>query len=344
MLRFANYYLLHLLWLMPLLILFYYLVFRAKTRALKRFGNLELVKKLAVNASRGRQITKAALILSAVIFSILALARPQIGTRMEEVKREGVDIMVAIDVSASMLAKDVPPDRLGKAKHEVASFINRLQGDRIGIIAFAGIAFVQCPLTLDYGAAKLFVEILEPGLIPTPGTHIGQAIAKALNAFIQKERKHKVLIIITDGEDHEGEVMKMAEEAERQGVVIYTVGIGSPKGDPIPLATDYGVSAGFKKDRGGQVVITKLDEVTLEKVALQTNGKYFRASSGEEELRKIYDEIGKMEKKELGSMRFSQFEDRFQYLLIFAIVLLVVEVLISERRNRTRKLWTGRFF
>ncbi len=344
MLRFANYYLLHLLWLIPVLILFYYFVFRAKTQALQRFGNLELMKKLSRNASRGRQVTKAALILTAILFAILALARPQIGTRMEEVKREGVDIIVAIDVSASMLAEDMPPSRLEKAKHEVESFINRLQGDRVGLIAFSGIAFVQCPLTLDYGAAKLFLDILEPGLIPTPGTNIGQAIAKALEAFVQKERKHKVLVIITDGEDHEGDVMKYAEEAERQGVVIYTVGIGSPKGDPIPMATDYGINAGFKKDREGQVVITKLDEVTLEKIALQTNGKYFRATSGEEELRKIYDEIGKMDKKELGSMRFSQFEDRFQYLLIFAIALLALEVFVSERRNRTRKFWTGRFF
>ncbi len=343
MLRFAHPYLLHLLWLIPLALLFYFLAFRAKSRALQRFGSSELMKKLAANASPTRQILKAALIILALLFALLALARPQIGTRIEEVKREGIDLMIAIDVSTSMMAKDIPPSRLEKAKHEVESLLDRLQGDRVGLIAFAGTAFVQCPLTLDYGAAKLFLDILDPGLIPTPGTNIGQAMARALESFDQQERKHKVLVIITDGEDHEGDVMKYAEEAERQGVIIYTVGIGSPKGDPIPMMTDYGVTAGFKKDRDGQVVITKLDEVTLEKIALQTNGKYFRATSGEEELRKIYDDIDKLEKKELGSMRFSQFEDRFQYLLIIAIALLVAELFVPERRQR-RDFWLKRLF
>jgi Ca-activated chloride channel family protein len=343
MLRFANTYALHLFWLIPAVLVFYILVFRAKTRALQRFGSSELMKKLAANASRTRPVVKAALILLTLLFGFLALARPQIGTRVEEVKREGIDIMIAIDVSTSMMAEDIPPSRLEKAKHEVESLLGRLQGDRVGLIAFSGIAFVQCPLTLDYGAAKLFLDILDPGLIPTPGTNIGQAIAKALESFDPQERKHKVLVIITDGEDHEGDVMKQAEEAERQGVIIYTVGIGSPKGDPIPVITDYGVSSGFKKDREGQVVITKLDEVTLEKIALQTNGKYFRASSGEDELRKIYDDIDKLEKKELGSMRFSQFEDRFQYVLIVAILLLSAELFIPERRQR-RDFWLKRLF
>ncbi len=343
MFRFANIQLLHLLWLIPALVIFYTLVFKAKKAALKRFGNLELMKKLAENTGRGRQIAKVFMIIAAVAFIILALARPQIGTKMEEVKREGVDVFIAIDVSLSMLAQDIAPSRLTKAKHEVESLINRLQGDRVGLIAFAGTAFVQCPLTLDYGAAKLFLDILDPSLIPTPGTAIGAAIQKAIESFDQKERKHKVLVLITDGEDHEGDVMKWAEEAERQGIVIYTVGIGSPKGDPIPMGSDVDAGRGFKKDRDGQVVITKLDEVTLEKIALQTNGKYYRATSGEEELKKIYAEIEKMEKKELGSMRFSQFEDRFQYLLIIGIVLLTLEVIIPERRN-PRKSWMGRFF
>jgi len=343
MLRFAQYPMLHLFWLLPLLIAFFVFVFRWKTQALRRFGNMELMKKLVPSSSRGREIGKAAMILIAIAFIILALARPQIGTRMEEVKREGVDVFIALDVSSSMMAQDIAPSRLAKAKHEVENFIDQLQGDRVGLIAFSGSAFVQCPLTLDYGAAKLFLDILDPSLIPTPGTAIGAAIGKAIESFVQQERKHKVLVLITDGEDHEGDVMKYAEEAERQGIIIYTVGIGSPKGDPIPLGSEYGLSTGFKKDRDGQVVITKLDEVTLEKVALQTNGKYYRATSGEEELDKIYDEISKMEKKELGSMHFSQFEDRFQYLLVFGIVLLTVEAVFPERR-RSRRPWIGRFF
>ena len=338
MLRFANLYLLHLLWLLPLLIVFYIFAFKSKKRALARFGNPELLKKLSRNTSRGRQIAKISLILASLFFFIVALARPQIGSKIEQVKREGVDVIVAMDVSNSMLARDIPPSRLDKAKHEVENFINRLRGDRIGLIAFAGDAFVQCPLTLDYGAAKIFLDIMSPDLIPTPGTAVGKAIGKAIEAFDQQERKHKVLVLITDGEDHGGDAMKYAEEAERQGIVIYTVGIGSPEGQPIPEAE----AGGFKKDRKGEVVITKLDELTLEKIALQTNGKYYRASSGEAELDDIYDNIGTMEKKELGSFQFSQFEDRFQYFIVIALLLLLIEFLLPER-VAVKQEWRGRF-
>ena len=342
MIRFANIQFLHLLWLIPLLIAFYIFVFRSKEKALKKFGNLELLKKLTQNTSRSRQITKIISILASLLFMIYAAAQPQIGTKLEEVKREGIDVLVAMDVSVSMLAQDIPPSRLEKAKHEVESFIDRLRGDRIGLIAFAGDAFVQCPLTLDYGAAKIFLDIMDPSLIPTPGTAIGKAISKAIETFDQKERKHKVLVLITDGEDHQGDVISFAEEAERQGIIIYSVGIGSAKGEPIPVESGQSSGKSFKKDKKGEVVITKLDELSLEKIALQTGGKYYRASSGEEELEKIYDEIMKMEKKELGSLQFSQFEDRFQYLVVFALLLLALEIFLPERKA-VRREWRGRF-
>lgn len=341
MLRFANSYLFILLWLIPALIVFYVLAFKSKRRAMARFGNLELLQKLSRSTSRRRLVIKLALLLFIILLMVAALARPQIGTKIEEVKREGVDIIVAMDVSASMLARDIQPSRLQKAKHEVETFIDRLRGDRIGLIAFSGVAFVQCPLTLDYGAAKIFLDILEPSLIPVPGTALGKAVQKAIETFDQRERKHKVLVLITDGEDHEGDVMKDVEEAERQGIVIYCVGIGSPKGDPIPMA-ETSESGAFKKDRGGEVVLTRLDELTLEKIALQTGGKYFRASSGEDELDKIYDEIAKMEKKELGSLQFSQFEDRFQYFIALALLLLLIEFVTPERVRVVRE-WRGRF-
>jgi Ca-activated chloride channel family protein len=329
------------LWLIPVLIVFFVAVFRSKRRALQRFGSIDLVQKLIRNTSKKRQIVKIGCLLTAIVFMVLALSRPQLGTRLEEVKREGIDVIVALDLSLSMMAQDVQPSRLEKAKHEVESFINLLEGDRIGLVAFAGLAHLQCPLTLDYGAAKMFLNIMDPDLIPRPGTRLGLAIEKALEGFEAQERKHKVLILITDGEDHEGDALEVAKEAERQGVVIYTVGIGSPRGEPIPVSGQT-QRAEFKKNRDGEVVITKLDEVTLEKIALQTGGKYYRASSGEQELKSIYADIAGMEKKELGSLKFSQFEDRYQILIALAIVLLVSEVLIGERK-RIRREWRGRF-
>ncbi len=342
MFRFALSNFLYLFWIIPVIILFYFLAFKAKKKAMKKFGNLAILEKLSKNTSVGRQVGKIMLILAALVFSIFALARPQIGTKLEEVKREGIDIIVAIDVSKSMLAQDIQPSRLAKAKHEVEGFIDRLRGDRIALIAFSGVPFVQCPLTLDYGAAKIFLDIMEPELIPTPGTAIGSVIEKAIGTFDQQERKHKVFVLITDGEDHQGDVMKYAEEAERQGIVIYCVGIGSPKGEPIPAVADGADGMGFKKDKKGQVIISKLDEVTLEKVALQTGGKYFRSTSGEDELDKIYNEIDKMEKKELGSLKFSQFEDRFQYFIAMAVLFLVWEFVLPERR-KIKQEWRGRF-
>jgi len=342
MIRFANDTVLYLLLALPLLLVFFYLVQRWRRAALVRFGNLLLLQQLMPAYSRKRRVWKQVLLLLALGFMILALARPQVGTALEEVKREGVDVMVAIDVSESMYAEDVPPNRLAKARHEVASFIDKLQGDRIGLIAFAGEAFVQCPLTLDYGAAKIFLDVLEPGLIPTPGTALGKAIQLALQSFENTERQYKVLILITDGESHDEDTMAMAEEAERQGVVIYTVGIGSAKGVPIPVVDTQGNRTGeFKRSRGGEVVVTKLDELTLEKIALQTGGKYHRASSGEAELDRIYEEIARMEKKELASLKFSHYEERFQYVLILGLALLLVELLLSERR-KVKTEWRGR--
>jgi len=258
------------------------------------------------------------------------------------VKREGQDIMIALDLSLSMMAEDIKPNRLEKAKHEIGSLIEKLQGDRIGLIGFAGKAFIQCPLTLDYGAAKMFLDIMEPDLIPVPGTGLGEAIKKALESYVEKERKYKVLILITDGEDHLGEPLKVAKIAGQEGVVIYTVGVGSLQPEPIPMYDERGNDLGLKRDRNGEVVMTKLDELTLEKIALETGGKYYRATAGEVELDKIYDHISQMEKKSLASKQFTQFEERFQELLGLVLFLLILEVMIPERR-RSRKVWQGRF-
>jgi Ca-activated chloride channel family protein len=342
MFRFANHYWLYALALVPALAAFFIWTFRQKRKALARFGNLMLLERLSRSTSRRRQIAKAAMLVGAVFVLLLALARPQLGTKLRTVTREGQDVVIALDVSRSMLAEDIQPSRLEKAKHEIASLIDRLSGDRVGLVAFAGRAFVQCPLTLDYGAARMFLDFMGPDLVPVPGTALAEAIRKSTDAFVEKERKHKVLILITDGEDHEGEPMEAAKEAAKEGVVIYTVGIGSPQGVPIPEADASGYRTGFKKDRNGQVVMTKLDDVTLEKIALETGGKYYRASTGEAELKQIADDISKMEKKGLASQQFVQFEDRFQSLVGVALMLLVLEAAVSDRR-RLRKEWRGRF-
>jgi Ca-activated chloride channel family protein len=321
---------------------FFVYAFRQKRRALALFGKSDLVQKLTRSVSRRRQVWKAILVILSVGFLALCLARPQLGTKMRTVQREGQDVLIALDVSLSMMAEDIKPNRLEKAKHEIGSLIDKLQGDRVGLIAFAGEAFVQCPLTLDYGATTMFLEAMSPNLIPTPGTAVGEAIQKAMTSFVEGERKHKVLILITDGEDHVGEPLEAAQVAAREGVVIYCVGLGSAQGVPIPLVDERGNRTGFKKDRNGEVVMTKLDELTLEKIALETGGKYYRASPGEAELDMIYEDIFQMDKKALSSQQFAQFEDRFQVLLGFALFLLVLEVLIPERR-REKKEWRGRF-
>jgi Ca-activated chloride channel family protein len=338
-LKFENPLVLHLLWGAFFLLFFFIAVVRYKIKLMHRFGNPEILEKLVANFSPALRNLKITLIILAYISLIIALANPQIGTKTEEVKREGIDVMVALDVSTSMLAEDIKPNRLEKAKHEVSKLIELLEGDRIGIVAFSGMAHVQCPLTLDYSAARLFLSIIDTDLIPQPGTAIGEAIRTALKAFNREERKHKVLIIITDGEDHESKPMEAAEEAEQEGIIIYTVGIGSPQGVPIPIYDRSGYQSGFKKDRSGSVVTTKLDVTTLQKIAYQTGGKYYLASSGEAELEEIYNEIAALEKKELVSRQFSQYEDRFQIFLLIGFVLLLLEFFIPERRRRALIQW-----
>jgi Ca-activated chloride channel family protein len=323
-----------LLVMFPLLLGFYWLTLRMKRKAMKRFGNLSLMEKLTLSFSPRKQRWKIALLLLALLLLMFSLARPQLGTKLTLMKREGVDIVIAMDCSLSMLAEDFKPSRLEKAKQEVNGLISRLRGDRVGLVAFAGVAFIQCPLTLDYSAAQMFLDIMDVNLIPKPGTAIGEAIRTSVKAFNQKERKYKVLILLTDGEDHDSDPLGAAEEAAAEGIRIYTIGIGSLQGEPIPLRNARGSVEGYKKDREGEVVVSRLDETTLQKIALTTGGKYYHATSGEMELDRIYDEISKMEKKELEGKLMTQYEDRYQVFLFLSMVFLTVEFLISERRGK----------
>ena len=323
-----------LLILLPLLLVFFWLIFRMKKKTMQRFGNLSLMEKLTLSFSPRKQRWKTVLLLLGIFFLLFSLARPQLGTKLTLMKREGVDVVIALDCSLSMMAEDFKPNRLEKAKQEVKGLIDRMQGDRVGLVAFAGVAFVQCPLTIDYSAAEMILDIMDVNLIPQPGTAIGDAIRTSIKAFNQKERKYKVLILLTDGEDHDSEPLKAAEEAAQEGIRIYTIGIGSTQGEPIPLRNERGEISGYKKDEEGSVVVSQADETTLQKIALTTGGKYYHATSGEMELDKIYDDISKMEKKELEGKLMVQYEDRYQYFLFIAIVLLVGEFMLSDRRSK----------
>ncbi len=317
--------------LVPMLI-FFRIAWNNKMNLIKRFGNIDILKKLMQNVSFTKQKFKMFLLLLTIAILIITLARPQIGTKMEKLKRKGLDIIIALDTSDSMLAEDIKPNRIIKAKHEISGMIDQLDGDRIGIIPFAGSAFVQCPLTLDYGAAKIFVDQIDVGIIPVAGTAIEKAIKTALNAFVKGERKYKILILVTDGEDHVGDPVAAAKEAAEQGIRIFCIGVGSRSGVPIPQFDERGNRIGFKEDRNGNKVMTKLDEETLKKIALNTDGKYYNATSGQLELQKIYAEIEQMEEKELRSMMFTQYEDRYQYILIIAFLLLIAEFMLTDRR------------
>ncbi|MCC7429800.1 VWA domain-containing protein [bacterium] len=318
---------------------------RRRKKLLAKFGNLTLIRKMMENVSPLLRRTKGIFVGFAVFFLLIAMARPQKGTGIEEIKRKGHDIFVALDVSESMNAQDVTPNRLEKAKYEIKKFIDKLQGDRIGIIAFAGVSFVQCPLTLDYGAAKLFLDVLEIGSISETGTDISGAIEASLEAFARDStsNSHKALVLVTDGETHDLETLDLAKQSKSEGLKIFTVGMGSGNGVPIPTFDGRGNNTGYKKDRQGNVVITKLDEMTLQEIANITGGEYFRGQNNLS-FEEIYKQIQKLDAVELGTRKYSNFEERYQIPLILGLLFLVLEALIpaaiaGKRGKKLGKLY-----
>ncbi|MFQ5877129.1 MAG: VWA domain-containing protein [Acidobacteriota bacterium] len=322
------------LWLLlglPVLAALFALDFRRRRKALSAFGEWGSVRRLLAGVSLERRAIKAALLVAAALFLVLALARPQWGAKLEAVTRRGLDIIVAVDTSLSMLAEDVKPSRLAQARAAVSSLIDMLRGDRIGLVAFAGTAYVACPLTLDYGAASLFVDVLDTDLVPTPGTAVAEAIRTALRSYPSGSRRYRVLILITDGEDHEGDVEAAARAAAEEGVTIYTVGVGSPAGEPIPLRNERGEVVGYKEDRDNRKVTSRLGESTLDGIAAATGGRYYRATAEGIELERIYEEIAGMERRALTSRLHTAYEDRYQLPLGVALLLLGLEALLAER-------------
>ena len=324
------------LWLLlglPVLIGLFVVSFRRRRRALEVFGDLRLVRRLSTSASLERRIIKASVLVAAAAFLILALARPQWGAGLETVARRGVDVIIAVDTSTSMLAEDVKPNRLAQARAAVSSFIDLLRGDRVGLVAFAGNAYVACPLTVDYSAAGMFVDILDTDLIPVQGTAIAEAIQHAIGAFRQGERRYKVLVLITDGEDHEGNVPGAARAAAAEGITIYTIGVGSAAGEPIPLRNARGDIIGYKEDKEHRKVTSRLGESDLEAIALATGGKYFRSTPEGIELRRVYEEISRMDQRTLSGRTMIAYEERYQIPLGAAILLLVLEAALGDRRR-----------
>jgi len=332
--RFANLGALYLLWLVVLLAIFYFWSLKKRKATMERFVQKNLITNLSSSLDKKKQRVKIILIILAVFLIVLSFLRPQWGFHWQEVKREGLDIIIAVDTSKSMLAEDVKPNRLERAKLAIKDFTRHLKGDRVGLIAFAGEAFLQCPLTVDYSGFLLSVDSLSVNLIPRGGTSLTAAIQEALNSYEGGLKKYKVLILITDGENTAGgDPFKAARKAKEEGVKVFCIGIGTPEGELITL-TDSKGNKTFLKDNQGNVVKTRLDETTLQKIALTTGGSYVRSGATQFGLDLIYEEkLSKMEKRELGSKLARQFEERFQIPLLLAFLLLLGELFISERRK-----------
>jgi Ca-activated chloride channel family protein len=333
MLRFAHPEYLYLLAAIPAVLLAFIVMQIQKRKSLQKLGEIQLLKQLSADSSGFKPWLKGALISLALVLLVVGLANPQIGTRVEEVKREGVDIIVALDISNSMKAEDIRPNRLERAKQAISRLIDKLENDRIGIIVFAGQAYVQLPITTDFGAAKLFLSSVEPDIIPTQGTDIGAAIDLSLKSFVGNDNKHKALVIITDGEDNEGTGLEAAKKAHEDGVIIHTIGMGTENGAPIPVYKN-GIQIDFMKDHQGSIVLSRLDQATLEKISAEGKGIFVRASNNDDGLSAVMKEISKMDKKAFGTKEYTGFEDRFQYFIGAGLLLLLVEFSMSNRKSK----------
>ncbi len=339
MIRFAHSEYLYALALVPVLLLLFVWVMIRSRMLLRNYGNPALLARLMPEHSRIKKPLKFTLLVLALLFVILGVANPQIGTKFEEVKRAGVDIIIALDVSASMKAEDIKPNRLESAKQEISRMLDKLQNDRIGLVVFAGDSYMQLPLTTDYAAARLILSSIDVDAVPVPGTAIGSAIRLAMKSFVEGEKKHKVIVLITDGENHEDDAITAAKDAHDEGVIVHAIGMGLPDGAPIPIYQDNRL-VGYKKDETGATVITKLDEQALTQIASAGGGKFIRASNQQSELDEVLKEIEGMEKKEFGAKVFTEFEDRFQYLLALAVLFLILEFFTAERRSRWISRWS----
>lgn len=307
-----------------------------RRQALQQFGERDLVRRLTAAVSTRRRRWKASFVVLGVLLMGLTLAGPQCGTKLREVKREGVDLVIALDVSLSMTAEDVAPNRLERAKNEIKKLLGELRGDRVGLVIFAGDAFIQCPLTTDYGAVRLFLDVADPSLLPTPGTDFGTALQTAIRAFDvpaedEEAQRSKALLIVSDGENHVADVASFLDKAREENIVVYATGVGETDGVPIPLYKN-GQRTGYKKDRRGRIVQTHLEEDALK--ALARDGAYFRIARTASSMSEIISSLERLDRAEFGADKFEEYEARYQWPLVLALLFLITERLLSDRRRK----------
>ena len=327
MFRFANPYILYLLLIIPAAIVLFIFAQMRRRRRLERFASSSLLAQLTPSASPARLRTKFVLYSLALVFLILAAARPQVGSKLREEHQKGIEMMLVVDVSNSMLAEDFEPNRLDCTKFAIDRVVESMKQDRIGVVAFAGEAQVQLPITSDYRMARAFARKLSPQMVRTQGTDLGAAIKLATMSFSSQSEGSRVMILITDGENHESDALEAAQAAAEKGIAIYTIGIGTPEGAPVMIGGEY------LTDENGDMVVSKLDEKMLQEIASTTGGAYVRATKQSIGLKEIVDRLKELDESDLATTRFEAFDEQFQYPLVVALLLLLVEWLILDRRN-----------
>lgn|SRR5574344_79300 len=332
MLRFQDSIYLWLLLILPVLAMVRFVVWRQRRNKLRKFGDPELLKQLMPDVSKYRPTVKFWLMMSAIAILILIIARPQMGTKVSHEKRNGIEAIIALDISNSMMAEDVVPSRLAKSKLLVENMVDHFTNDKVGLVVFAGDAFVQLPITSDYVSAKMFLQNVEPSLIATQGTDIAKAITLSENSFTQQDKVGKAIIVITDGEDHEGGALEAAKDARKKGINVFLLGIGDPKGAPIPDG-----KGGYMKDNTGQTVMSALNEQMCQQVAEAGSGTYIHVDNTNDAQQKLNDELTKLQSGETNSVIFSEYNEQFQAFGLILIFLLIFEICVLESRNPMMK-------
>lgn len=328
MINFAQAQFLALLLLIPFLFVIQALVLKLRSNRIRRFGDENLVRQLMPSYSRSKVWVRLTFFALGFFFFVIGLSRPQIGAKIKEHETKGAEIMIALDVSNSMLAEDYSPNRLERAKLAITRLVDKLRDDRIGLIVFAGNSFVQLPITTDYVSAKMFLNSISTDSVPIQGTAIGEAINTAIRSFSAQSEKSRAVIVITDGENHEDDPVAAAKQAAEMGIRVFTIGVGSPEGKPIPMDGE------LLKDKEGNIVVTRLDEAVLQEVASVGNGAYVRAGNSEFGLNPIIDDIRKMEDEKYNSIVFEEFDEQFMYFMAIALFFFVLEMLIGDRRSK----------